>query len=135
MRKFEFKKAYEEIEISGDVYRIDMSDQKIKEYQVEFHEFYKDSRRFEKINVEELEVEEQAKVLDDALAMVKKITESLLGKGTFEELYKKSGKSINNMIDLIDYLADIVEQKLKSNSEKKRNKYLKHKKGNKKKRK
>ena len=135
MRKFEFKKTYEEIEVAGEVYRVDVSDKKLKEYQIEFHEFYKESQRLEKIDVDELSAEEQTEMLDNALGILEKVVNKILGDGSFDVLYEKSGKSIMNMIDLVNYLGDVVNERLNGQRQEKRGHYLKHKQGKKKRRK
>lgn len=133
MRKFEFKKTYEEIEIAGDVYKIDVSDQKLREYQIEFYEFYKESQRLGEIDTNKLSIEEQQKIFDETLEIVKKVVEKLLGAGSFEKLYAASGGSVMNMIDLVNYLGEVFQEKLNNAKQKKRVEYLKHKKRNNKK--
>lgn len=111
MRKFEFKKSYEEINIAGKVYRVDFSDENIKKYQKSFNEFYKKNKEFENIDEENLSVEEQQEILDKVLNIIKEFVETILGQNTFDELYDKSGKSIFNMMELVNYLAEIVGEK------------------------
>ncbi len=123
MRKFEFKKSYEEIEIAGDIYRLDMSDEKIKEYQKEFFSFYEKSKKIEKQDLSKLDEHEQ--FYKEVRAIVESLLNTLLGENSFSKLYEKSGKSLFNLIELVVYLADIVEEKSEHIRKKKREYYTK----------
>jgi hypothetical protein len=125
MRKFEFRKTYEEVEIAGKVYRVDFSDDKINEYQKKFFSFQADVEKFAKIDETKLTQEEQWKHFEDVKALAKDVIETLLGEGTFDELYEAAGRSIMNIYDLIWYLADIVKERSARNREEKRKQYVK----------
>jgi hypothetical protein len=125
MRKFEFRKTYEEVEIAGKIYRVDFSDDKINEYQKKFFSFQADVEKFTKIDETKLTQEEQWKHFEDVKALAKDVVETLLGEGTFNELYEAAGRSIMNIYDLIWYLADIVKERSARNREEKRKQYVK----------
>ncbi|MBM7585850.1 hypothetical protein JOC86_002392 [Bacillus pakistanensis] len=128
MRKFEFQKAYEEIEIAGNVYRVDFSDAKIKEYQQEFFAFQDDIKKLESVDETKLSEEDQWKHFEELKTLVKKIINTVLGEDSFEPLYKAAGKSVMNMLDLVWHLAEIVNDRKTRNLEDKKSKYVKGKK-------
>lgn len=79
MRKFEFGKAYEEIEINGKPYQIDFSDDKLKQYQDMFYKFYQEAQEIEQADIEKMTTEEQKALLDKQRQNMKTVTETLLG--------------------------------------------------------
>lgn len=125
MRKFEFKKTFEEVEIAGKVYRIEFNDDKIREYQEKFHSLGADVQ--ELLNVDEMKLtkEEREKRFEKGKQLVCSVIDMLLGEGSFDELYEKSGRSIINMYDLVEFLAEIVNERSAQNREEKRQQYVK----------
>ena len=130
MRKFTFDKSYEEIDLEGKIYKIDMSDEAIKNYQLAMHKYHKEAQKLEKVDVSKLDFEEQKKTFNQALELQKKFIETILGKGTFDELYEKSGESSSNMVELVVFLGEIIGDKVKKLKEKQRNLYVKNKQRN-----
>lgn len=128
MRKFTFDKSYEEIDLEGKIYKIDMSDKAIKEYQIAINKYHKEAQKLESVEISKLDFEEQKKVFIQALELQKKFIETILGEGTFDELYEKSGQSSSNMIDLVVFLGEVVGERVKKLKEKQLNRYLKNKK-------
>lgn len=128
MRKFTFDKSYEEIDLEGKIYKIDMSDEAIKNYQLAMHKYHKEAQKLEKVDVSKLDFEEQKKTFNQALELQKNFIETILGKGTFDELYEKSGQSSSNMIDLVVFLGEVVGERVQKLKEKQLNRYLKNKK-------
>ncbi|MFC5773689.1 hypothetical protein [Ectobacillus antri] len=125
MRKFEFAKAYEEVEIAGKTYRIDFADDKVEQYQKGFKDFYAEAQKLEVLDVEHLTDEEQKHVIDNQKDLVKRFTNQLLGEDAFEELYEKAGRSMLNMFDLLAYIADIMKEKTEQSRIEKKSKYVK----------
>ena len=125
MRKFEFGKAYEEIEINGKQYRVDFSDDKLKQYQDMFYKFYQEAQEIEQADIEKMTQEEQTALLEKQRQNMKTVTETLLGEGTFEELFELAGRSTWNYMRLIEFLAEIIEQRFNEIKEERRKKYVK----------
>ncbi|WP_202857265.1 hypothetical protein, partial [Streptococcus suis] len=44
-----------------------------------------------------------------------KVIESPFGEGSFEKLYKAAGESLSNMVDLLDYLVELVAERIEQN--------------------
>jgi hypothetical protein len=126
MRKFEFKQTYEEVEVAGKVYRVDFSDDKIKYYQKEMASFLEDANKLKK--AEKTTEAQQLEHFENMKKLVERALETILGEGTFDELYEASGRSIMNVIDFVWYLYEIVQERKNVNREEKRKKYVKKKK-------
>jgi hypothetical protein len=125
MRKFEFGKAYEEIEINGKPYQIDFSDDKLKQYQDMFYKFYQEAQEIEQANIEKMTPEEQNALLEKQRQNMKTVTETMLGEGTFDELFELAGRSTWNYMKLIEFLAETIEQRFNEIKEERRKKYVK----------
>lgn len=125
MRKFEFGKAYEEIEINGKPYQIDFSDDKLKQYQNMFYKFYQEAQKIEQADIEKMTPDEQDALLEKQRQNMKTVTETLLGEGTFEELFELAGRSTWNYMKLIEFLAETIEQRFNEIKEERRKKYVK----------
>lgn len=123
-RSFEFSKAYEEIEIADKVYRIDFNDEKTFEYYDAFEHFYKETQRIGEIEKDNLTPEENKQLFLDAKNLIKDLIEMLLGSGTFEPLYKLAGESTEVMIELVNEIADIVNERTNKMKEARKAKYL-----------
>lgn len=128
MRKFEFKKSYEEIDIAGEVYRVDLSDEKVKMYQKAFKSFYEEGQKISEVDIEKLSDGEQEELLSKQLETMKLVTETVLGKGTFEKLYELSGRSTVNYMDLLLFVSEVMQEKAENLKEDARKKYVKKKK-------
>jgi hypothetical protein len=125
MRKFEFGKAYEEIEINGKPYQIDFSDDKLKQYQDMFYKFYQEAQEIEQADIEKMTPEEQNALLEKQRQNMKTVTETMLGEGTFDELFELAGRSTWNYMKLIEFLAETIEQRFNEIKEERRKKYVK----------
>jgi hypothetical protein len=125
MRKFEFGKAYEEIEINGKQYRVDFSDDKLKQYQDMFYKFYQEAQEIEQADIEKMTREEQTALLDKQRQNMKTVTETMLGEGTFDELFELAGRSTWNYMRLIEFLAETIEERFNEIKEERRKKYVK----------
>jgi hypothetical protein len=127
MRKFEFKKTYEEIDVAGKVYQIDFSDEKLREYRESFKSFKTDYEKLLAMDESKMSEEEALDHFEQIQELVKRMLETILGKGTYTPLYEASGRSIMNMFDFIKYLGEVVAEKSSRNVVDKSAQYLKKK--------
>jgi hypothetical protein len=127
MRKFEFKKSYEEVEVAGKTYQIDFSDEKLKTYRKEFKAFKTDYEKLLAMDESKMSEDEALDHFEQIQDLVKRMIESILGKGTYDSLYEAAGKSIMNMFDFIKYLGEMVAEKSSRNVVDKSAEYLKKK--------
>ncbi|PHC14371.1 hypothetical protein [Bacillus toyonensis] len=124
--KFEFEKTYKEVDVAGKLYKIEFNDDAIAKYQKELKTFDKDSKElaalitdYEKATDEEIDA-----VMNKQREMTKHVVETFLGEGTFEELYEKAGKSVTNLMGLVNYLSDLYVEEAKGKTEQAQAKYL-----------
>jgi hypothetical protein len=125
MKSFDFKKSYEEIKINGEIYKVDLSDDKVKEYQKTFNKFFEESQVLQTIDSTKLSNEEQAELFDSSKRLVAETIDVLLGQNVFSLLYEQSGNSLINMIDLVTFLVDIIKNKTSELRDDVMDKYIK----------
>ncbi|EJS62943.1 hypothetical protein ICW_05606 [Bacillus wiedmannii] len=124
--KFEFEKTYKEIDVAGTVYQVEFNDEAITKYQKAFKRFDKeikvvtDSISDYESATDEV-IEEVAKKQKE---VVKDIVETFLGKGSFDSLYEKAGRSSTNLMGLVHYLNGLYVEEEKKKADETRNKYL-----------
>lgn len=125
MKKFNFKKEYEEVEIEGKVYRINFDDASILEYHKEFEDFYKDVERVQAIDTTDMDNAQLKEVFKDIRKISQPMMDSVLGAGSFNELYEKSGRSTMKMVDALNFVSDIVGDGMTEVRNKRKNNYTK----------
>lgn len=124
--KFEFEKTYKEVEVAGKVYQVEFNDDAINKYQKSLKNFEKQTKEVEGLipDYEKATDEEFDNVMNKQKELVKHVVETFLGENTFDELYEKAGKSISNLISLVDYLNNLYIEEAKEKAEKAQAKYL-----------
>ena len=127
IKKFEFKKSYEEVELAGKVYKIELNDERMLVYMKAFDKFYTKSNELHEIETEKLDIKAQEEVLNEMAEMIKEILDLLLGKGAYDELYEKSGQSVINMVDVVLFVGDVVGERMEQSREEKKQQYVKKK--------
>jgi len=113
-RKFEFQTKTEDIEIAGKTYTLDFSDEKVMEYNREFEQFFLKTQDLQKKDVKDLSAKEQNEMFLEMRKLVKDFVDLMLGDGEFERLYKESGNSLLNMVDMVYFLAEPIKEKAES---------------------
>ncbi|NIA59429.1 hypothetical protein G5716_13970 [Bacillus pacificus] len=124
--KFEFEKTYKEVEVAGKVYQVEFNDDAINKYQKSFKNFEKKTKEVKDLipDYEKATDEEIDNVMNKQKELVKHVVETFLGENSFDELYVKSGKSIGNLMSLVDYLNNLYIEEAKEKAEKAQAKYL-----------
>lgn len=124
--KFEFEKTYKEVDVAGELYKVEFNDEALLKYSKAFKTFKKDTEEVAKnvVDIENATDEELEAVSLKQKELVKHIVETFLGEGTFDSLYEKAGKSSANLMGLVDYLNGIYVEETNKKTEKAREKYL-----------
>lgn len=128
MRKFEFTKTYEEVEIGGEVYKIDMSDEATLTYQKLYQSAVGSMEKAQKIDVEKATYEELEEVHTESKEFAKQYIDAVLGEGSFDKFYEQS-PSMSSMVELMSFLVEGLEAKTEEIKQKQKSRYVK--KGNK----
>ncbi|MFS0776264.1 hypothetical protein ABC255_09680 [Neobacillus sp. 3P2-tot-E-2] len=111
MRKFEFKKSYEEIEIAGKVYKVSLKDNDRKRCSKQILKF---NDIVTKVNVTDetsLNVEAAIKLEEDFKDTLLETLDVLFGEGSGDELYKAADEQTEELIPIVFEVAEIVQER------------------------
>lgn len=124
IKKFNFKKSYEEVEIAGEVYQIEFNDDKQKEYLRTIDRFHLESKRLHKIETKDMNTEEKEALYVEIQELTKETLEMFIGEGTYETVYEQAGRSTDNMIDVVMFVADVLDERMKRKRQDMKKKYV-----------
>lgn len=111
MRKFEFKKSYEEIEIVGEVYKVSLKDEDRKKYQEQLVKFYGILSKAEQADEKTIMYEESLKLEDEVKIVTLETLDVTLGEGTGEKLYEAAEQQTEELLDIVWGIADIINER------------------------
>lgn len=124
MRKFEFSNPNKEVEIAGEVYTIDLSDDKVIEYQQFARKAASSVGKTAEIDLETATEEEVKASHAEAKNFCIDYFELVTGPGSFDKFYEKSGKSLIEMSELMNFLTEVIGEKAAEVKEQQKSKYL-----------
>ena len=132
MKQFKLTKAIEVIEIEGDKFEIDLSDDKRKEYAIEGQRLQQEARKIQERATENnvMTEEEIAKELDNLREITKNAMDKVLGEGAFDKIYPKTNRSVMATADVLYQVIDYIQQKERERFEEKRAKYVRKRRNN-----
>jgi hypothetical protein len=110
--KIDVQKSYEEVDIGGDIYILDLNDDKIQEYIAAFDDFQKELEKLGKKDLESMSKAERDQFTKQNQELIEKLTDLMLGNGSFVKVYQKTGKSLMVMTDILVQLMGVVTDKV-----------------------
>lgn len=124
--QFNFEQTYKEVNVAGTVYKVEFNDDALAKYQKELKNFEKETKELQSLvpDIDNATDEKIDELMEKQRAIAKHVVETFLGENTFEELYEKAGRSVNNLLSLVHYLNDLYVEEELSRSEKASSKYL-----------
>ncbi|CAI8737654.1 hypothetical protein COM13_12395 [Bacillus pseudomycoides] len=124
--QFNFEKTYREIDVAGKIYKVNFDDESMLKYQEGFLSYEKKAKELqaEAVDIREASTEKLREMHSKQREVMKEAIELFLGADTFEDLYVKAGRSLMNLVALIDYLTKLVETELRSKVGDSLNEYL-----------
>ena len=128
---FQFETTTKEIEVNGNAYKVDFSDDAMNRYMEVGHKMQsimlEEQEKLES-HGENLPIEVLKETQIKQREAVKEVLEAFLGEGTFDGLYDMAGRSVINLLALVDYLNTFMDEQTFQKIEAKKEKYLKNKK-------
>lgn len=114
--QFNFEKTYREIDVAGKLYKVNFDDESMLKYQEGFLSYEKKVKELqnEAIDFREASPEVLRAMNLQQRELMSEAIELFLGEDTFEELYEKAGRSLMNLVSLINYLTSLVESELRA---------------------
>ncbi|PAD67029.1 hypothetical protein CHH83_20905 [Bacillus sp. 7586-K] len=116
--KIEVQKAYEEVDIADKIYRIDMTDEKMKQHLTTYAKFQKEIKELEKIDASSTSPDEAIKINEKTKELFEEVINLLLGDGSFDEVYEVCGKSTVVLSDVLRQLMENVRNRFDKINEK-----------------
>lgn len=126
MKDFKIDRAVEEITIDEKPYEIDLSDKKKKRYAEIGEELEKTGKKMEKLGDAEssAQLQEQFDILKEK---TQKAMDEILGKGAFDEIYKKTNEALENTLDVLFDVLGYINERYQEKFKEKKAKYVKKK--------
>ncbi len=124
---FTFDAPYDEIDINSKTYKLYYDDDSLQRYQQQAKKYEKEgNKHLKKKNEIPNMTEAQRKELEkQGKAFQKDFIESFYGKGSYEELYEASGRSMLQLVPLVEYTFQWLEGKVPDLDQKKKAYYTK----------
>lgn len=121
--KINVQKAYETVDIAGNEYVMDLSDDNLKKYDQAFREFREESLNLSEKQFEGMTEQEQKEAEQKNYEIMEKVSDLLLGEGAFAKVYRDTGKSLLVMADVLLQLMDVVQGRLETFKKRERSYY------------
>jgi uncharacterized protein YukE len=124
VKKFNFDQTYREIDVAGEVYKIDFADENLKAYQAAFSKFHAQMEELSKRQPEEMTYEENLDAIDKQKTAMQNILDAIFGAGTFDKLYEKAGRSLMNIAKLLHFVGQEIREAAEDINRDKKTKYI-----------
>jgi hypothetical protein len=111
MRKFEFKKSYEEIEIAGKVYKVSLKDEDRKKYTEQLKKYYDMVNKVNTTDEDNLGIDKALQLEEEFKAITLETLDVLFGPGTGEELYQDAEEQVEELIPIVFAVAEIINER------------------------
>lgn len=126
MKRFEIKKAVETIDIDGDIFEIDLSDNKRKEYVMIGYKLQEEAQVIQnKTNSDDITEDEITNLYNDLINITKEAMDKVIGDGAFDIIYPKTNNSILPTVNVLFEVIDYINKKQQEEFNKKKSKYVK----------
>ncbi|VXB51537.1 conserved hypothetical protein [Exiguobacterium sp. 8H] len=110
IKKFELKKAYEDLQLGEKTYRLDLSDAAMQKYvQIPklLEDFEKNNKKIDAYSATEEQVSER---FNQQQQMMKQLIETCLGEEAYDSLFEECGGSHLPLLPVFDYLSGVILQ-------------------------
>jgi hypothetical protein len=111
MRKFEFNKSYEEIEIAGKVYKVSLKDEDRKRCSKQILKFNDIVTMVNVTDEDTMGVEAAIKLEEEFKGTLLETLDVLFGEGSGDELYEAAEKQTEELIPIVFEVAEIVQER------------------------
>ncbi|WP_054634817.1 DUF6673 family protein [Thalassobacillus sp. C254] len=101
---------YDEFEIAEKEYHVYFDDNSLEKYEKELeilHAEWKKKKDLSKLNAKQKEEYKK-----EQMKKVARFIEAFFGEGTFEEIYEATGKSMINLVAVVEAVSDWLTKKL-----------------------
>ena len=110
--KVDFDKPYDEFEIGGETYHVYFDDDSLRRYEKEADEFQKEALK--QVDFSKMSARKRKEVETKQIEAIKDTIEPFFGEGSFDSIYAASGKSMLNMVKVLEAVFDWLNTKVQS---------------------
>jgi hypothetical protein len=110
MRKFEFKKSYEEIDIAGEVFKVSLKDEDRNKYGGQLKKFYGIINKVNKAD-STIEIDEAVALEEEFRTVILETVDVLFGEGSGAKLHKASDEQAEELIPVVFAVAEIINER------------------------
>jgi hypothetical protein len=110
-RKFEFKKAYEEVEIAGEKYKLSLKDDDRKKYSGQLEKFHEVVKEIESVDPKKIDFKKSQVYEEKMKEMALETLDVVFGEGSGAKLYELSGEQTDELIPLVFLVAEILNER------------------------
>lgn len=107
--KIQLDKPMQEFEIGGKVYEVYYDDESLKKYEKQTKSFYEKVQK--KLDLNKATEQQLEKYEKEQYCLLKETLEVFFGKGSFDEIYQASGKSLINLTKVVTVLVQWLGDK------------------------
>ncbi|USK43533.1 hypothetical protein [Cytobacillus oceanisediminis] len=111
MRKFDFKKSYEEIEIAGEFYKVSLKDEDRKKYSEQLKKFYDLVNKVNVVDPDEIAIDAALKLEEEFKEITLETLDVLFGDQSGQELYAASDEQTEELIPIVFAVAEIINER------------------------
>ncbi|PJZ00384.1 hypothetical protein CPT06_11205 [Bacillus vallismortis] len=125
--KINIDKPIQEFDIGGNIYEMPYDDESLQRYMSQMRKFHKRSVEFSKKPFEDMTEKEQTELEAAGREESKQALELFFGEGSYESIYEACGKSVFNLLNVIEAIGEFVQSKTNAMKQEKKNSYTKRK--------
>jgi ubiquinone/menaquinone biosynthesis C-methylase UbiE len=111
MRKFEFRKSYEDIEIAGKQYKVSLKDDDRKKYSKQLQKFYELVNAINSTDENKLTMDAAMQLEEQAKTIALETLDVLFGEGAGSELYAAAEEQTEELMPIIFSVAEIINER------------------------
>lgn len=115
MAKHVFNKAdlFDTVEVGEHSFDINLNDEKVRNFRALALDYSERAQAIAKIDTTKLNETEIVDLEKEASDLLQNVIDQILGAGSFETIYKELGENTFNVAKFVEYLFEILEEKLK----------------------
>ncbi|PSL41703.1 hypothetical protein B0H94_11816 [Salsuginibacillus halophilus] len=106
----QLEQPFDEFEIGDNVYKVYYDDESLKKYEQQLNSFHDEVTA--KKNVDDMTAAEKEQLEEKRWTAVKRVLELFFGEGTFDAIYSASGKSMIQMMNVVNALTSWVQDRM-----------------------
>lgn len=123
--KIDLEIPKQEFEIGGKLFDVYYDDDNLKKHERMYRKMMKKYEKYKNLDLSKLPEEEIYRAEEDVKEAMKEIIETYFGADTFDFIYQAGGKSVYNMIKVVDIVNDKLSEKMGTSKAEKANNYIK----------